>query len=70
MMVVDVRADFGIGVSRELFTTPSLADGSIYLPHRYDITRDGQRFVIATRAGEQRSAPLSVIVNWQQELGR
>jgi hypothetical protein len=38
--------------------------------HRYDVTRDGQRFVIATRDGEQRTTPLSVIVNWQQGLGR
>jgi hypothetical protein len=70
MMVVDVRADFAIGPPRELFTMPSFADGSIYLPHRYDVTRDGQRFVIATRSGEPRTAPLSVIVNWQQQLGR
>ncbi|HEV2201008.1 MAG TPA: protein kinase [Bryobacteraceae bacterium] len=68
VMAVEIRPDFTAGPPKELFTPPPLAARTIYVPHRFGVTRDGRRFVIATRPADQQIAPLSVIVNWQGQL--
>ncbi len=68
IMVVDVTSGFTAGAPKELFKPPALAGSSIYRPHRYAVTRDGKRFVLATAPVEQDVTPLSVIVNWQEQL--
>lgn len=70
LMAVETRADFTVGSTKELFTLPPLPRGSIYLAHRFSVTRDGRRFIIATVPAHQNVAPLSVIVNWQEQLRR
>lgn len=37
-------------------------------PFPYDVTADGQRFLIEETAGTQTSVPLRVVVNWQAGL--
>jgi serine/threonine protein kinase len=34
----------------------------------YDVTADGQRFLIAKRLDEANAAPLSVVINWSSEM--
>ena len=34
----------------------------------YDVTADGQRFLINTRVDEPNAAPLSIILNWSSEM--
>jgi len=36
--------------------------------HEFDVTPDGQRFLIGTRIGEPTAAPPTVILNWTAEL--
>jgi hypothetical protein len=35
----------------------------------YDVTRDGQRFLINSLPPERRSLPITVVVNWRNALG-
>jgi hypothetical protein len=37
---------------------------------RYDVTADGQRFLVATPTDEAVSAPVTVVLNWFGELRR
>lgn len=34
----------------------------------YDVSADGQRFLIATKVDETNAAPLSVLLNWASEM--
>ena len=36
---------------------------------QYDVTRDGQRFLINVPLEETASSPITVVVNWQAALG-
>ena len=36
----------------------------------YDVTSDGQRFLINTKVNEPNAAPLSIIQNWASEMER
>jgi len=62
VMAVSVQSDpttFRGSVPRVLFDEP-VSDGS------YDVSRDGQRFLINTPLPEA-SAPIQIIVNWRPE---
>jgi eukaryotic-like serine/threonine-protein kinase len=74
VMAVDVRTDgpaFGAGTPRALFKTNALfgdhAGGGSEMP--YDVTADGQRFIVNERlAPANQSTPLTVVLNWQAAL--
>jgi hypothetical protein len=34
----------------------------------YDVSGDGQRFLIATKVDEANAAPLSILLNWASEM--
>jgi len=36
----------------------------------YDVTGDGQKFIILTRVDEASAAPLSILLNWASEIER
>ncbi len=36
----------------------------------YDVTADGQKFLVNTKVDTSNSAPLSVILNWSSEMER
>jgi Tol biopolymer transport system component len=36
----------------------------------YDVSRDGQRFLINTRVEHTEASPMSVVINWPAELGK
>lgn len=53
---------------RVLFTTPALAPADP-VPSPYDVTADGQRFLMLLPPGSRRGVPsLTVVVNWQAGL--
>ncbi len=64
-MAVKVKTGptFEVGAVEALFQTrPS----TIGVP--YDVSADGQRFVIATLQSEEVSPPLTLVLNWTADL--
>jgi hypothetical protein len=75
LMAVDVTAGetLTFGPPRELFQTRMSLGGTLaYRMLRYDVTRDGKRFLInSEREGaEPTSPPITVVLNWQESLNR
>ena len=66
LMAVDVSltADFKAGDPQLLFQSRIRNDGNAYL---WDLSADGQRFLIATPAAEATDA-ITIVVNWQAAL--
>jgi hypothetical protein len=71
MMSVSIDAAGGVlkpGVPAHLFDAslrPSRDE-----EREYDVTRDGQRFIINSVPPNIRSIPITVVVNWQSDLER
>jgi serine/threonine protein kinase/Tol biopolymer transport system component len=66
MMASSVKTtgpEFEFTPPKPLFKTRTLSvEGSIY--HEYDVSPDGQRFLIGTLIGDTKAAPPTVIMNW------
>ena len=58
--------DFEFGVPKALFKTRTLAN--IATTHEFDVSPDGQRFLIGTLIGETKAPPPTVILNWPELL--
>ncbi len=61
-------AEFQFSTPKPLFKTRMLAWVTNF--HEFDVTPDGQRFLIGTRIGEATAPPPTVILNWPAELKR
>jgi len=59
-------AGFQIGVAQPLFTPPVDVDTTFY---EYDVTADGQRFLMATIA-ETAVSPITIVTNWAVDLNK
>jgi Tol biopolymer transport system component len=70
MMAVAVTASnsFVTGSPVALFQTHRRQPISAQDVFSYDVSGDGQRFLIATKVDEANSAPLSVLLNWALEI--
>jgi len=69
MMAADVDPVTAVvGVPHELFQTP-LSFVSVRNGTAYDVSGDGQRFLMDS-TGQTANAPITVILNWDQELKR
>jgi dipeptidyl aminopeptidase/acylaminoacyl peptidase len=69
LMSVSVKttgAEFGYSAAKPLFKTRMQARSRLF--HEYDVTADGQRFLIGTLIGESKAAPPTVILNWMADL--
>jgi len=68
-MAVDVKASstFEVSVPQELFET-RIAGATFR--RGYDVTADGQRFLIITQLEEEKPSPISVVLNWTADLKR
>ncbi len=49
----------------EMFSTMFLTAAGV---NQYDVTRDGNRFVVDSVITDESSAPLHLVVNWTAEL--
>jgi hypothetical protein len=61
---VSTGASFQSGTPVELFQTRRRQPVSSQDTYSYDVSTDGQRFLIATQVEESAAAPLSVMLNW------
>jgi eukaryotic-like serine/threonine-protein kinase len=70
MMAVAVKtgASFEAGSPAALFQTHRRQPVSSQDHFSYDVSGDGQRFLIATKVDEANAAPLSVLLNWASEM--
>ena len=63
---VDVKTDgpaFEAGVPKRLFDIPGVSASATH--GEYVVTRDGQRFLIATQSENAVAQPIQVVVNWR-----
>ncbi|HEV8588252.1 MAG TPA: protein kinase [Pyrinomonadaceae bacterium] len=67
LMAVDVKlgATFEMGTPKPLFQT---SVSSFESPNRYDVSADGQRFLVNSSINETSRTPIVVIVNWAAGL--
>lgn len=65
---VSTGASFEAGTPVSLFQTRRRQPISSQDLLSYDVSADGQRFLIATQVDEANTAPLSVLLNWTSEL--
>ena len=66
---VSSGSSFSVGSATRLFEHPGLRPGNNYPP--YDVSADGQRFILAEPVGEGAEAPepsIRVVMNWFEEF--
>src|SRR5579862_4816579 len=72
LMAVAVKTapKFEAELPKELFQTQLAGSGGTTNVFRYDVTADGQRFLIDSEMGgaEIESRPINVVLNWQAGL--
>ena len=56
---------FAIGTSRQLFPTSGVPPPGEW---RYDVTRDGQRFLVSVPVDPGTPKPITVVLNWAENL--
>jgi serine/threonine protein kinase/Tol biopolymer transport system component len=74
MMSVEIGTQEGFlaGKPRQLFEGPYVRSSAGYVRANYDVSHDGQRFLML-KSVEQKSAPLTqmhVVLNWSDEMSR
>jgi eukaryotic-like serine/threonine-protein kinase len=67
---VTTGAHFDAGTSVTLFQTTPRQPVLVYDLFVYDVSRDGQRFLINTQVKQAESVPMSVVLNWPANLNR
>jgi serine/threonine-protein kinase len=75
MMAVDVstQTGFAAGTPRQLFERPYMMNGSGLARANYDVSPDGQRFLMlkpVEQEQEQKPTQINVVLNWTEELKR
>ena len=72
MMSVDVSTaggSFQAGVPKPLFDVPIFGGASLQTPTaRWDMTADGQKFLVNTASTQIGPTPITVLTNWQTAL--
>jgi hypothetical protein len=58
------------GIPVRLFRAAIVGAGSIVIGglQEYDVSADGQRFLINMTVSEAAASPISIVLNWQEEL--
>ena len=67
-VAVTASASFEAGSPVALFQTHRRQPISSQDVFSYDVSGDGQRFLIATKGDEGAAAPLSIFLNWASEM--
>ena len=69
VMVVDIDLATGSsGQPRLLFSGPYPSNQGRTRPRSYDVTPDGERFLLTKLPGEQPRPRIVVVLNWFEEL--
>ena len=71
LMAVPIKpstSSFEIGQAKSLFKMRMLPTQSVI--RDYDISLDGQRFLIGTAHGDARSTPATIVLNWTGGVGK
>jgi Tol biopolymer transport system component len=73
LMAVDFTASGGnvqLGIPKALFRAPVLGGngGAPTTAWRWDVSKDGQRFLINTALEEEASSTITVLLNWQSTV--
>jgi hypothetical protein len=68
LMAVDIRAGeaFAAGEPRTLFSTRIKES----VTREYDVTPDGQRFLVNVTSGDETVEPITLVQNWAADLKR
>jgi eukaryotic-like serine/threonine-protein kinase len=67
---VTTGAHFDAGTAVALFQSTPRQPILVYDLFVYDVSRDGQRFLINTQVKQAESAPMSVVLNWPAKLDK
>ena len=69
LMAVDTKTEptFRPGTPHPLFTAPAIT-GATNTMFRYDVARDGQKFVLVSVAAGEPSSPVTLVLNWDAGL--
>lgn len=67
---VTTGANFDAGTPVALFQTAPRQAVPLFDLFAYDVSRDGQRFLILTQLKQSETAPMSIIVNWTAKLNK
>ena len=68
---IKLGPEFEIEVPQLLFVTQiKQIEGSLVFPQMYDVSPDGQRFLINTLLEEEDASPITLVINWFEELKR
>jgi serine/threonine protein kinase/Tol biopolymer transport system component len=65
---VTLGANFDVGTPVALFQSTPRQPVLVFDFFVYDVSRDGQRFLINTQVKQAESAPMSVVLNWTAKL--
>ena len=66
--ITNSTTSFEFGQAKTLFKMRMLPTPSVI--RDYDISTDGQRFLIGTALGDARATPATIILNWAAGLGK
>ncbi len=69
-VAIDTESEFSAGAPQVLFEGRFLGTGSVLEGRNYDISPDGQRFLMIKREQDVMPTELIVVLNWFEELKR
>jgi hypothetical protein len=69
VMAVDTQTDptFQAATPHALFRSPTIVNATNF-QYRYDVTRDGKKFLMVNALVGEPSPPLTVVLNWETGL--
>ena len=67
---VTTGANFDSGTPVTLFQATPRQPIPLYDLFVYEVSRDGQRFLIITPVKEAETAPMSIVLNWMAKLNK
>jgi hypothetical protein len=67
---VTMGTNFDAGTPVALFQTTPRQPVLVFDLFVYDVSRDGQRFLINTEVKQTESTPMSVVLNWPAQLDK
>ena len=67
---VSTGANFDVGTPVRLFQATPRQPVAVFDLFAYDVSRDGQRFLIITQVKQAETSPMSIVLNWPAKLNK